>query len=150
MEACGLIAISDLIMEFTSKRSGIYSNSLEIKIQPNNCNIYGAIFTQYTTSYFIMQLHTICIANITAWNMYIMQIHQLATMTESSLLANVSSLSLVASKHCWILSNFFQNHCNITDCTYKRVGGGWGRVGSWRRITPSNWTVWSSYEFKKC
>ena len=38
-----------------------------------------------------------------------------------------------------------------------RVGGGgrgvgWveGGVGSRRRVTPSNWTVWSSYESKKC
>ena len=28
--------------------------------------------------------------------------------------------------------------------------GGWrGRVGSRRRVTLSNWTVWSSYESKK-
>ena len=25
--------------------------------------------------------------------------------------------SLLASLHCWIFSNFFQNHCNITDGT---------------------------------
>ena len=53
------------------------------------------------------------------------------------------------------------------NCTYKGVGrwegggaggegggGGWGgwrgRVGSRRLVIPSNWTVWSSYESKKC
>ena len=40
----------------------------------------------------------------------------------------------LASLHCWILSTFFQNHCNITDGTLLGVGrreggGGGGGVG---------------------
>ena len=30
---------------------------------------------------------------------------------------------MLASQHCWILSDFFHSNCNITDGTYKEVGG---------------------------
>ena len=40
---------------------------------------------------------------------------------------------MLASQHCWILSDFFHSNCNITDGIYKEVGGsggGWeGGVG---------------------
>ena len=53
----------------------------------------------------------------------------------NSLLASVLYLFLLASLHCWIFSNFFQNHCNITDGKLKGVGGGRGEgqvKGGWK------------------
>ena len=54
VEPCGLMVNSEIFMEFTSMESGIHSN-----LWRSRFNQITAPIMQYTTSYLIIQLHTI-------------------------------------------------------------------------------------------